>query len=389
MGMLCSLGHDHQSMLASLHALKNPLKSVPSCIGEGTELLGAVNMNLPAIPKGMDKYACRNNQLLIAAVDQIRKEVVAVKNRFGAGRIGIILGSSTSGIDEGTLALKEQSKLGAFPSIFDLRQQEMGSVSGFLARYLDIQGPTFTISTACSSSGKALIAAGRMIQAGICDAVITGGADSLCELTRRGFAALEAVSPERTNPMSKNRKGINIGEGAALFLMTREPSTVKYLGGGESSDAHHMSAPEPQGLGAEASMRAALRSSGLNPSDIDYINLHGTATSLNDRMESLAVARVFGERVPCSSTKPFTGHTLGASGAIEAGICWLSLVYPEPKHVIAPPHIWDYSRDPELPRLNLVDNPDGGRLRKDSCIMLSNSFAFGGSNCSVILGRST
>jgi 3-oxoacyl-[acyl-carrier-protein] synthase-1 len=237
------------------------------------------------------------------------------------------------------------------------------------------------VSTACSSSAKVFASARSLIFAGVCDAVLIGGVDSLCAMTLCGFSSLEAVDPNITNPMRANRAGINIGEAAVLFMLSKGGQGVQLLGVGESSDAHHMSAPEPDGVGAEAAMRAALADAGLRPEDIDYVNLHGTGTIHNDSMESKAVARVFGLNTPCSSTKALVGHTLGAAGAIEAAFCWIAL-NTQGDEVPLPPHIWDGCRDPELPEIRLVESGEFGPIR----FTLSNSFAFGGSNCSVILG---
>jgi 3-oxoacyl-[acyl-carrier-protein] synthase-1 len=252
-----------------------------------------------------------------------------------------------------------------------------------LCHVLGVAGPATVISTACSSSAKALASAARLLRAGLADAVITGGADSLCRFTVAGFTALESVSEARCNPMSINRRGINIGEGAALFLMTREPGPVRLSGWGESSDAHHISAPEPEGRGALAAMRAALERASVTPSEIDYVNLHGTATPLNDAMESRAVHALLGGSVPCSSTKPLTGHTLGAAGALEAAFCWLAL-HDNPRGRL-PPHWWDGEADPALPALSLVK--PGQELGRPLRAVLSNSFAFGGSNAALLLER--
>jgi 3-oxoacyl-[acyl-carrier-protein] synthase-1 len=261
--------------------------------------------------------------------------------------------------------------------------QEVGATAEFIARVLNIKGPTYGISTACSSGAKALAAARRLIRAGICDAVIAGGVDTLCQLTVRGFSSLEAVSESRCNPFSKNRKGINIGEGAALFLVTAEARGVELSGVGEGSDAYHISAPEPSGAGAVRCMSGALKDAGVNAAEVGYVNLHGTATTLNDQMESLAMQEVFGLDTFCSSTKPFTGHTLGAAGAVEAGICWLTL---DSDHSdLLPVHIWDGVRDPELPSINLV-SPECS-LKTPLRYVLSNTFAFGGNNISLLLGR--
>jgi 3-oxoacyl-[acyl-carrier-protein] synthase-1 len=261
--------------------------------------------------------------------------------------------------------------------------QEMGATAQFIASLLDIKGPVYGISTACSSGAKALAAARRLIRAGLCDAVIAGGVDTLCQLTVRGFSSLEAVSASRSNPFSKNRQGINIGEGAALFLVTSEVRGVEISGVGEGSDAYHISAPEPSGAGAVRCMTKALNDAGVVAADVDYVNLHGTATTLNDQMESQAIKEVFGLDTLCSSTKPFTGHTLGAAGAIEAGICWLTIQASDGDFL--PVHIWDGVRDPELPSINLVSADS--RLDKPLNYVLSNTFAFGGNNISLLLGR--
>jgi len=293
----------------------------------------------------------------------------------------VILGTSTSGIGESEAAIAAQVRDGAFPAHFDVRQQEIGSPALMLAELLGLGGPAYVISTACSSSAKAMASAARLLNAGICDAVLTGGADSLCAFTIAGFAALESVSETRCNPMSVGRRGINIGEAAALFLMTRESGPVCLAGWGETSDAHHISAPEPSGAGALAAMREALRRAGMAPDQIDYLNLHGTATLQNDAMESRAVHALFGESLPCSSTKPLTGHTLGAAGALEAAIAWLSLA-DNPQGLL-PPHWWDGQRDATLPGIALV--APGQSLGRPLHAVLSNSFAFGGSNAALVL----
>jgi 3-oxoacyl-[acyl-carrier-protein] synthase-1 len=246
-----------------------------------------------------------------------------------------------------------------------------------------VQGPAFTISTACTSSAKAFVSARRLLQLGVCDAMIVGGVDTLCELTVQGFASLESTSVTRTNPMSRNRKGINVGEGATVFLMTREEGEVRLAGAGESSDAHHVSAPDPRGIGGELALRAALKDAGVEPSAIAYVNLHATATRKNDDMEAHLMSRVFAHGVPASGTKPFTGHQLGAAGATELGFAWLTLARDD---VAMPRHRWDGEADPALPELDLVQ--DERRIPRDGAqYVMSNSFAFGGSNVSLILAR--
>ncbi len=340
--------------------------------------VGRVAATLPAVPEA--PHRCRNNALLLAALEQVRPCIEAVLARVGAARTGVVLGTSTSGMAEGERAVAAKQKEGAFPAGYDYGQQELGEPARYLALHLGITGPAYTVSTACTSGAKAIAAACRLLNAGVLDAVITGGADSLCRLTVSGFTALESTSPELCNPMSRNRRGINIGEGAALLVLVREPQPFAILGVGESSDAHHISAPDPSGAGAELAMRSAIADAGLDPAQIGYVNLHATATPKNDEMEALAMSQVFPEGVAASGTKPLTGHTLGAAGAIEAAFCWLALA-----HDRLPPHVWDGATDPQLPALDLVT--DGRRFaagRRKIC--MSNSYAFGGSNASLILG---
>jgi 3-oxoacyl-[acyl-carrier-protein] synthase-1 len=346
--------------------------------------VGRARGDLPEIPEKFADYACRNNRLLLAALAQIETAVDAVLTRHGRNRVGVVLGSSTSGIAEGEAAIAAQRIHGALPAGYHYTQQEIGMPAVFLARYLQLGGPAYTVSTACTSSAKAFASARNLLRHGLCDAVLVGGVDSLCRLTINGFTALESTSIDLCLPMSRNRHGINIGEGAALFLMTRDEAAIELLGIGETSDAYHMSAPHPEGLGAEAAMRAALADAGLLAGDIDYLNLHATATPKNDEMESRAVSNVFSGVLPdgiaTSGTKPLTGHTLGAAGATELAFCWLAL-----RDGQLPPHVWDGEADPALPLLDLVK---AGRhfSRRTRRACMSNSFAFGGSNASLLIG---
>jgi 3-oxoacyl-[acyl-carrier-protein] synthase-1 len=343
-----------------------------------------VDAALPAVDHLPLVLRSRNNQLALAALERIRPSVDAAITRYGAGRVGVVVGTSTSGVAATEAALAARLQTGALPDGFHYGQQEMGSPAALLARELAIGGPAYVHSSACSSSAKALASAARLIRMGLCDAVVTGGVDTLCGFTVAGFSALESVSAARCNPLSAARNGINLGEGAALFLMSREPAAVALCGWGESSDGHHMSAPDPGGGGARLAMREALRRAGIEPADVDYINLHGTATVQNDAMESRAVADLFGLEVAVSSTKPFTGHTLGAAGAVEAAFCWLAMQDDNPAGKL-PPHLWDGAPDPALPALNVVR--PGMRLGRPLRWALSNSFAFGGSNATLVFGR--
>jgi 3-oxoacyl-[acyl-carrier-protein] synthase-1 len=317
-----------------------------------------------------------------AALEQIRPAVLRAIARHGAHRVAIVMGTSTSGLPEGEAARAHFERTGTWPEGFDYAQQELGNLAEFMAVALGVEGVAHVISTACSSGAKALASGARLLQAGLADAVIAGGCDVLGAFTVAGFSALESVSAEVCNPLSVSRCGINLGEGASIFLMGREPGPVRLAGWGETSDAHHMSAPDPSGQGASRSMRAALERAGVQPDAIDYLNLHGTATPHNDAMESLAVAEVLGQRVPVSSTKPLTGHTLAAAGAIEAAFGWLTLV-DNPQGLL-PPHWWDGQADPALPGLSVVQ--PGFQLGRSPRHVLSNSFAFGGSNATLLLG---
>lgn len=345
--------------------------------------VGRARAELPELPPAFADYACHNNRLLLAAVGQIRREVDDALARFGPDRIGVVLGTSTSGIGEAEAAIAALRRTGSLPPEFRYVQQELGTPALFLASYLGATGPAYGVSTACTSSAKAFVSARGLLRLGLCDAVVVGGVDSLCKLTVNGFAALESISSSVCNPVSRNRDGINIGEGAALFLMTREPDEegeIALLGAGESSDAYHVSAPHPEGIGAEAAMRAALADAGLAAGDVDYLNMHATATPKNDEMESRAIGRVFPAGIAASGTKPLTGHVLGTAGATELAFCWLAL-----RDGRLPPHVWDGEADPALPRLDLVDA--GRRFGRDAGrVCMSNSFAFGGNNACLLIG---
>ena len=344
--------------------------------------LGRVAASLPAIPpKLLGDFDCRTNRLVLLAIEEMRSTLAPMLERVAPERFGVVLGTSTAGIAEGENAIAALVREGRFPAGFRYAQQELGRAAAFASAYLGTSGPAYIVSTACTSSAKSIAAACRLIQSGLCDAVLTGGADALCKLTVNGFAALESTTVELTNPLSRNRRGINIGEGVALLLVSREPAATEVLGWGESSDAHHISAPDPSGRGAEIAMRGALAQAGIAADAVDYLNLHATATPKNDLMEGHAVQRVFPRGVACSGTKPLTGHTLGAAGATEAAFCWLALQGDGR----LPPHVWDGEADPELPQLKTTAR--GQRFtRAHGRVCMSNSFAFGGSNATLIVG---
>jgi 3-oxoacyl-[acyl-carrier-protein] synthase-1 len=326
--------------------------------------------------------ATRVDALTSALLDTLKPATARAIERHGPARIAVVIGTSNSGIEENVDHLKTRLKSGEWPQGFSFENQSMSLPALLAARQTGAAGPVFGVSTACTSGAKALATGARMLQTGLADAVICGGVDTLSELTLNGFAALESISPDTCNPFSLNRRGINIGDGGALFLLTREPSAWRLEGWGESSDAHHASAPDPAGVGGEMAVRKALAVAGAAPGDIGFVHAHGSATRLNDRMEAGLVDRVFGRDTPVMSTKPLTGHTLGASGAVQAALCLLAL-----ERGVYPPHLWDGVRDPELPEIRLTGR--GERFERPVTRALSMSFAFGGSNMALILGRAS
>ncbi|RZI86071.1 MAG: beta-ketoacyl-ACP synthase [Rubrivivax sp.] len=384
LGLVCSLGDGVQAVRQALLGAEAPIGlTATDRYSPGRVLhLGAVDTTLPGLQHAAPKFRVRNNALALQALSQMRPAVEAAVARFGASRVAVVVGTSTSGLPEGEAARAQLEAAQTWPEGFSYAQQELGNLADFLAAELGLTGIAHVISTACSSGAKALASGARLLQAGMADAVVAGGCDVLGAFTVAGFTALESVSADRCNPLSANRSGINLGEGAALFLMTRDEGPVRLAGWGESADAYHMSAPDPSGRGAMTAMRQALSRAGVQASAVDYLNLHGTGTRHNDAMESLAVHEVLGGQVPVSSTKPLTGHTLAAAGALEAAFGWLTLV-DNPQGAL-PPHWWDGCTDPALPPLRVVQ--PGERLNRAPQYVLSNSFAFGGSNAALLLG---
>ncbi|WP_165311761.1 beta-ketoacyl-[acyl-carrier-protein] synthase family protein [Vibrio ziniensis] len=367
---------------ASIHQALQTGQSKGMLIDDGilnthtSTVIGRVTEALPEIPQALSQHSTRNNQLALSALLQIKTSVEDAVLQYGSNRIAVIVGTSTSGIADGEVAYAQKIDQGVFPENYHYSKQELGDSANFVADLFNITGPCYTISTACSSSGRVFISAKRMLQAGIVDAVIVGGVDTICRLTLNGFNGLEALSNQLCQPFSAERSGINIGESAAFMLLSTKPSDIALLGAGDSSDAHHISAPHPEGNGAEQAMRAALDDACLTPDHIGYINAHGTATPLNDSMESKAIYRVFGDKVPVSSTKPLTGHTLGAASATEAAIAWHIL-----RHQLPLP-IQRCTNKAEDIEVALVENEQ----YLGSKAILSNSFAFGGNNISLIFG---
>jgi 3-oxoacyl-[acyl-carrier-protein] synthase-1 len=339
-----------------------------------------------SLPASLAEYECRNNRLAYLGLQQdgFNAAVGAAAARYGRRRVGVLLGTSTSGILQTEQAYRRRDPVtGALPDDFHYRTtHNTYSVADFVRTAFNLEGPAVVVSTACSSSAKVFASAARMIAAGVIDAAIVGGVDSLCLTTLYGFNSLELLSSAPCRPYDADRNGLSIGEAAAFILLQRptaslDADAVLLLGAGESSDAHHMSSPHPEGLGARMAMAAALSAAGLQPADIDYINLHGTATPSNDAAEGRAVAALFGDTVPCSSTKGATGHTLGAAGGLEAVISALAL-----QQGFLPGGVNTRCVDPDIPIQYLTANQQRAPRR-----VLSNSFGFGGTNCSLILGR--
>jgi 3-oxoacyl-[acyl-carrier-protein] synthase-1 len=370
---------------ATLLALRRGTSGLLPCRFETADLSTYVGEVQGLDDRSLDKayagFDCRNNRLarLALAQDGFEAAIEVAKARYGPARIGVFLGTSTSGILQTEQAWRRRDADGILPAELNYAgTQSTFSIADFVMTMLGVSGPALVVSAACASTTKVFATAARMIETGMCDAAIVGGADTLCLTTLYGFNALQLLSADPCRPFDAARSGLSLGEAAGFVLL--EPPAVgglHVLGVGESSDAYHMSAPHPDGIGAALSMARSLQSAGLRPEQIDYINLHGTATRIGDAAEDQAVVSLFGEATPCSSTKGHTGHTLGASGIVEAVIAALSITEG---FLPGSPHT--ETRDPGL-RCRYVTTPASARVDR----VLSNSFGFGGSNASLILGR--
>ncbi len=375
---------------ATLQALQQRRTGLVPCSFDAVSLqtfVGSVaGLDEEALPPELQMFDCRNNRLAHLGLrqDEFPAAVAASAARWSCERVGVFLGTSTSGILQTELAYRRRAAgSGALPADFNYAGTHNAfSVADFVRQHLGLKGPALVVCSACSSSAKVFGVAQRMIAADLIDAALVGGVDSLCLTTLYGFHSLQLTSPAPCRPFDAARDGISISEAAAFLLLERDSARpdarqVNLLGVGESSDAYHMSSPQPQGIGARAAMQSALHAAQLGPHEIDYINLHGTGTTSNDAAEAHAVNDVFGAQVPSSSTKGATGHALGAAGALEAVICALAL-----QNELAPAGINTRTRDPTLPVNYLLEN-HRAPLRH----ALSNSFGFGGTNCSLVLGR--
>ncbi|MEA3412390.1 MAG: beta-ketoacyl-ACP synthase [Pseudomonadota bacterium] len=373
----------YEALLDGNHRLQPPHLfdiDFPTWCGE------IADSELPEPDPSLRTFSTRNARIALATVDHpddgLRNAVEQAIDRYGATRVGIVLGSSTSGIYETENAYAWLEEHDRAPASFSMPDQHIWvATARFLKFELGLEGPCYAISTACSSSSKSIASARRLIATGVCDAVLTGGVDSLCRLTMHGFKSLDIMSERPCAPLDKDRGGISLGEGAGLLLLERPDGAFSHcihlLSCGESSDAHHMTAPHPEGEGAVIAMREALVQAGIAAGDVDYVNLHATGTVLNDRAEMMAMEQVFGPETHCSGTKGLTGHTLGAAGGIETIVTWLAL-----RHGFRPGTC----------NLNRVDSAFRCSVNRDSetdvpiTFTMNNNFGFGGNNTSVVLG---
>lgn len=394
--VICAAGNSVEELWQSvIKGNQDGIKKVKTATNEEYFAARISDTNLE---KSTARYDMRIMKIEEAALTQISEDIDFVKNRFGSDRVAVCIGSCDNGTEFSVSGHKKYFLEGKFPEDYSLEIQGADYVATFISEKYGLKGPSNTFSTACSSSASAIIKGAEMLMADLADAVVVGGIDIASDTVLIGFNSLEAVSSEITNPFSKNRHGITLGEAGVFFILTKSPiedkkiwdrgdrldssssKSVQLLGWGESADAYHMTSPDPSGAGAEKAMKRALESAGIKPCDVDYVNMHGTGTKFNDSMEAKAINAVFGDyKVPVSTTKPVTGHTLGAAGALEAAICYSSI-----NNVELPQQVWDGEQDSELPELNIVKK--GYKSDKKTKICLSNSFAFGGANACLVIG---
>lgn len=381
-----ALGRGSAASYAALYTRRSGLRQCNLPFADLDTHVGEVaGLDDVCLPPHLAQYDCRNNRLAYLGLQQdgFEQAVARALERYGPSRIAVILGTSTSGSLQTETAYCQRDPItGALPESFDYRNtHNFFSMADFVRHALQLAGPSHVISTACSSSAKVFAGAHRLLRLGLCDAAVVGGVDSLCGTTLYGFSSLELIAREPCRPADVCRNGISIGEAAGFALLERTESAsagdgTALLGYGESSDAYHMSSPHPEGVGALLAMRWALASAGLEPGDIDYINLHGTASKANDAVEDRAVSRLFGRDTPCSSTKGWTGHTLGAAGITEAVIAAICI-----HRGLIPASLNTTEVDPAFTSRIVLKSREQPVAR-----VLSNSFGFGGNNCSLIFG---
>lgn len=380
-----ALGNGNRAALEALQTGQTGLTAndFPNCDLQ-TYIGRVTGLEQVHLPEALAEFDCRNNRLTCLGLQQdgFSDSVQQARARYGSQRIGVFLGTSTSGIQQTELAYTNMEEEQLAKDFNITKTHNVFSLADFTQQYFALNGSAHVVSTACSSSARVFASAYRHMLAGFCDAAIVGGADSLCLTTLYGFNSLQLVSPDLCQPWDTQRKGINIGEAAGFALLewddNSDPNAIQLLGYGESSDAYHMSTPHPQGRGAAQAMQAALDKADLSADRVDYINLHGTSTQSNDSSEDRAVMTVFGEQTPCSSTKGWTGHTLGAAGITEVIFGCLAI-----QHGFMPANLNLVQKDPQTHANILTENRCTEVNR-----FISNSFGFGGSNCSLLIGRS-
>jgi len=373
----CALGSTRDEIRAKLWAGETGLGAPPAWFPHQTRS-GQVTAELQAITGAQAGYDCRQSRIAMSVLEGVRAPIATATDRWGADRVAMVLGTSTGGIDRTEYALDVARETGELPRDYDMAlQHNFYAFLELLKSEIGARGPSTIVSTACSSSAKVFASAARLIAAGLADAVVVGGVDSLAKTTLFGFHSLNILASSLCRPFGADRPGINIGEGGALFLVERSGTSNVWLRGvGESSDAHHMTSPHPEGRGAILAMERALKSAGMSPSDIDHINAHGTGTAKNDASEAQAIVAFLGDKVPVVSTKGYTGHTLGAAGAIEAAIACIAL---EEQWIPT-----SLGADPVDPDVSAAINHERREMRVRT--VLSNSFGFGGNNAAVLLG---
>ncbi len=366
------LANTIEGVLSGRSGLRAPDVELPF-----TTLCGVV-ADLPPLGDSLVAFDSRAARIVHRLLDDVAGAVESAVRRHGADRVGVFLGTSVGGLEQTEAALRIHRATGALPDDYDLRRKHsLHAVVDLTRARFGLRGPGYTVSTACSSSGKVFACAQRLLRLGVIDAAIVGGVDALCRTTLYGFHSLGILSARACRPFGLGRDGLNLGEGGAVFVLEREgDGRAMLLGVGEGSDGYHMSSPDPEGHGSRAAMLGALAQAGLDAAVVDHINAHGTGTPQNDAVESRVVAEVFGRDVPTVSTKGATGHCLGAAGAIEAAIALASL-----EEGRIPPSLGSSPLDPGVGiHINLA--PASLRCR----VVLSNSFGFGGSNVSLLLG---